>query len=257
MKNDQSAGSSPLLIPRRQFLVLGSAAVVGAAASSLSADIVRSALVTENTTPRLSVGFVKAALADFNATDAAPRTLTPASRLRSGSADLAEGVRVKVHGIVRSASAGPQPVSMGLDAMYRVRGHSEEFPFMAWSYSPMTDRSTGSNAAAPFVVPVGVKNPLSLRLFTSAVSTSPGIAENQTPKLQATIDLSPGSERGSHKLRSGLYFLAMTPAGAKAPDWASMQVVPSAGSLPLLKQATLLGYESVPFDYIVISTDRA
>jgi hypothetical protein len=218
--------------------------------------MVRNVLLVEDTAPRLSVGFVNAALADLQAADFLPRAMRSASQLRSGDAALADGVRVKVHGLVRSEAAGTQPVSMGLDAMYRVAGHAEEVPFMAWSYAQMANRQTGS-AASSFVVPVGAKSPLSLSLFTSAVVTSGTISKGKSPKLQASVKLALGSERRTNKLRSGLYFLAMTPAGVKAPDWASVHVVPSTGNLPLLKQATLLGVEPVSFDYVIVSIDRA
>ena len=238
----------PVGIPRRQFLVLGSAAVVGVAATSLSADIVRSTRTVEEIAPRLSVAFVKASLADFASNDFAPRALTAAAHLRSGDPALAGGVRMKVHGVVRSDASRAQDVSMGLDAMYRVDGRSESVPFVAWSYAQMASRTTDS-AASPFVVPVGARKPLSLSLFTSDAQ--------QSGKLQATIALSLGSERRANKLRAGTYFLAMCPKGMTAPDWSSIRVVPSEGKLPLLRQATVLGNEPVPFDYIVISTDRA
>jgi hypothetical protein len=235
-------------IPRRQFLILGSAAVVGVAATSLSAEIVRSTVTVEDIAPRLSVAFVKASLADFASNDFAPRSLTVASHLRSGDPALAGGVRMKVHGIVRTDASRAQDVSMGLDAMYRVDGRSETVPFMAWSYAQLANR-TADSAASQFVVPVGARNPLSLSLFTANAQ--------QIGKLKASIDLSLGSERRANKLRSGTYFLVMCPKGMHAPDWSSIRVVPSEGNLPLLRQATLVGHEAVPFDYIVISTDRA
>ncbi len=254
MKNDlSSAQSDPgaVLLPRRQFLVLGSAAVAAAAASSLSADIVRGALVPEQKTPRISVGYAGATIGEFDAPSFAPR-LTAATKLRSGDPALADGVRLKVHGLVRPQAAQGANISMALDAMYRVSGHADEVPFMAWSYARRGQHIT-SSAAGEFVVPVSTRQPLSLGISTSAPAP---VMDDAT--LRATVNLSLGESRLANKLRAGLYFVAICPAGSEAPHWASIHAVaPEHGTVPVLKQRTLLGLEPVPFDYIVVAAGRA
>lgn len=248
--NPMPLESGPTLFPRRQFLVLGSAAVAAAAATSLSADIVRSVLVTEDSAPRLSVGFTDAKFDDFAQPSFAQR-LAPASSLRSGDASLENGVRLKIHGLVRPAAARDRQASMAMDAMYRVAGQEQAVPFMAWSYSRTKTRATGSSSK-PFVVPVGAKQPLSLTV-SSDVKAATGDAT-----LRGTVSLALGNGRRENKLRTGLYFVAFCPAGTKAPDWASIHAVASEGeALPLLKVATLTGMQPVSFDYIIVATDQA
>ncbi|HYI11942.1 MAG TPA: hypothetical protein VEK57_23000 [Thermoanaerobaculia bacterium] len=243
--------SGAALLARRQFLVLGSAAVAAAAATSLSADIVRSALVIEDAAPRLSVGFTDATLADFASTEFSP-WLTAAAKLRSGDSSLRNGVLLKIHGLVRPESASGQQAKLAVDAMYRVAGHEQDVPFMAWSYTHR-QRNTTASSSKPFVVPVGAKQPLSLAVSSSGVNAATGDA-----MLRGTVSLALGNGRRENKLRTGLYFVAVCPAGTKTPDWASIQAVASEdGKLPRLKVATLMGLQLVPFDYIVVSTDRA
>jgi len=254
MKNDVSSPHPTpgvMLLPRRQFLVLGSAAVAAAAASSLSADIVRGALATEQKAPRISVGYSGATIDEFNVPSFASR-LTAAAKLRSGDAALAGAVRLKVHGLVRPEAQKSANVSMALDAMYRVSGHNDDVPFMAWSHARRGQHIT-SSAANEFVVPVNAKQPLSLGISTSA--PTPVLDEAM---LRATVNLSLGEKRLANKLRSGLYFVAICPAGSEAPHWASIHAVaPENGTVPVLKQATLAGLQPVPFDYIIMAAGRA
>jgi hypothetical protein len=253
MKTDcrsTDSDSGPTLFPRRQFLVLGSAAVAAVAASSLSADLVHGALVLEDKAPRFSLGYAAATVDDFNKPSFAAR-LTSAAKLRSGDPSLADGVRLKVHGLVRPEAQRNTDVSMGLDAMYRVSGPIPEVPYMAWSYAQKRQHTT-SSAPKDFVVPMSARHPLSLGVSTSAVRTAIDNAG-----LRGTVTLSLGDARRANKLRAGLYFIAICPAGSDAPDWASIRAVaPENGSAPLLKRATLTGDAPVPFDYVVVAAGR-
>jgi hypothetical protein len=243
--------TSATLLPRREFLVLGSAAVAAAAATSLSADLVRSALVIEDTAPRLSVGFADAKLDDF-AKPSFARRLSAASKLRSGDSSLDNGVRVNIHGLVRPEAASDREVKMAIDVMYRVAGHDQDVPFMAWSHARM-QRHTAVSSFNPFVVPVGAKHPLSLAVSSSAVT-----AATANATLRGTVNLGLGNGRRENKLRAGLYFIVLSPAGTRPPDWDSIHAVaPEDGTLPILKVATLTGLQPVSFDYIVMATDRA
>lgn len=255
MKNDSlstHSDAAATVMPRRQFLVLGSAAVAVAAASSLSAEVVRGVLSTEEKAPHVSAGFAEAAIDDFTKPSFATR-VAGAAKLRSGDSSLTSGVRLKVHGIVRSsaAAARSEDFSVAIDAMYRAAGLKEAVPYMAWSHSQNRRRTTTSGARE-FVVPVGGRQPLSL-----AVSSSAAAAVSEA-KLRSTMTFSLGDERRTNKLRTGLYFLALLPAGAEAPDWASIRAVSSEnGTMPALGQATITGLVPVSFDYIVVAASRA
>jgi hypothetical protein len=254
MKNElsspQTSGDSTLL-PRRQFLVLGSVAVAAAATSTLSADLVRGSSAGEHQSPRISLGYVPATVEDFASPSFAAR-LAPATKLRSGDSSLTGGVRLKVHGLVRPEAQRDTDVSVGIDAMYRVPGHMEDVPFMAWSYA-RTRQHTSSSAQNGFVVPVSATEPLSLAISTSAVKTAVGNAA-----LRAKVTLALGEGRRTNKLRTGLYFVAICPAGMEAPHWASIHATaPADGTAPRLVQTSLTGYEPVPFDYVVVAAQRA
>lgn len=253
MKNQLSNTPSTddvTLLPRRQFLVLGSAAVAAAAATSLSADIVRTTLVIEDTAPRLSVGFTDATPGDPGMPAFAPR-LTGAASLRSGDHSLQSGVRVRIHGVVRAAGRADQPVKLALDALYRVPGHDEAFPYLAWSYARLQGRTADSSSKS-FVIPVVGKQPVTLALSSSSEDAKDGAT------LQALLQFTPGTGRRENKLRRGRYFVALCPRGMKAPDWRSVHAFqPENGSLPVLKTFSLTGFEPVPFDYIVFETDQA
>lgn len=252
MKKDVSSPQSNtgvMLLPRRQFLVLGSAAVAAAAASSLSADIVRGALATEQQAPRISVGYAGAAMDGFNAASFSAR-LTAATKLQSGDPSFADGgVRLKILGAVRAEAQQNTDFSMALDAMYRVADRPDEVPFMAWSHARRDHRTTFS-ATTEFIVPVSARQPLSLGIATSA-----GANEGM---LRATVSLSLGENRLTNKLREGLYFVAICPAGSPAPQWTSIHAVAAENAtVPVLRQGRLAALEPVPFDYIVVAAAHA
>jgi hypothetical protein len=232
-------------MPRRQFLFLGSAAVVGAAAVSLTNDFnpfARIAPVADaSQATRLSIGFTRATAGELSSGLFA---VTSADKLRRGDASLAESVKLRVHGLIRAAK-NSTPLSIGLDAMHRVAGLDEEIPFLAWTY----DRGRAiERSVRGFVLP-------SSEQFSLAVVSRSGAAAEPARSL-ATF--SAGTKRGAHKLRRGTYFFAHCAPGTKAPEWELVRaVVPAAGELPVLQQMTLTGFQPVPFDYIVVTTDRA
>ena len=67
-----------------------------------------------------------------------------------------------------------------------------------------------------------------------------------------------GSERRTNKLRRGVYVLAIrTSDSQRTPHWPSIRFVAQDGSSPVLAQASVIGYEAVPFDYIALTVDAA
>ena len=239
---------SPTFMPRRQFLILGSAAAIGAVATSLPASQPSSALAGEGGLP-LSLGFIDATLDELRAA-ARPHALVGAQH--GGGSRLDDTVRVNVHGIVRaSGSRATSPVT--LDAHYRVSGVEQEVPFFAWSDHPSTRR--GGSSAIEFVSHVSTASPLTLALATRL---APTWRDTLVRRLFATPAPAENVNAMARLTRRGLYFIAVPAAGQPAPNWASIRVVPMAnGNLPQLEQSTLFGTRPVSFDYIVVDAERA
>jgi len=230
-------------IRRRDFLILSSAAAVGALAISAVADFTKPASPVSPPLP-LSLGFVDELV---NADQ--PRALVNASRLGSSHA-LGAAARVRIRGIVRagSSSAGS---AVALDAIYRVEelGH-REVPFLAWSDQHSSRR--GFSSAAGFVVPVGERTPLTLAL-TARVIPNRGAA---LARRLLRIPAPPQAVRGTATLlRHGVYFIAVPGTGTE-PNWSSVRAIATEGKLPRLEQATLFGMKPVSFDYIVVETEQ-
>lgn len=260
----------PRMMERRRFLMLGSVAVVGAAATDLPAQILRTAWGPAQTLPLLSAGYLDGSVEGMTA---ASRTLVAASALRSGDASLA-GSRVKLRVLDFSRTVRTtEPVSIGIDTLYRVE--DRKVPHLAWSYST-SPAGESESSAARIVVPVDVSSPLELTVskrpgrvvrsapaFTPAdfVSAFPETAEGVTTEGngRSLAVFSLGRERTTMKLRPGVYALAFrSQAAQRTPDWRSIRfVAPKDGASPILVESTLAGVRPVSFDYLILSVERA
>lgn len=249
-----------ITMPRRKFLVLGSAAVVGAVAADVPAQMVRTALgLDEQWFPLLSVGYLAGSVDGMQAPEASLRRLVAADKLRSGDASLARaGARVTVHEFRRAADRASHPVSIGLNALYRV--DDVKVPFLAWTYS--ADRhathTTGRNS---FVMPMGEGQPLELTVANRAPLGKSGQSVDERlvveSKERTVASFHVGEGRRSMKLRRGVYFLALrSNASERTPDWRSITVQTVDGQ-PMLVETTIAGYQPVSFDYVTVSIDRA
>ena len=250
--NEEQAGrgvtDGVLLVPRRDFLIFGSAAAVGVAvAGNADAQWTQKAI---DDAAALSIGFVDGSFDEVRAAER-PRALSNASR-HGHTNHLGDVTRVKVHGIVCAESA-PAVEAITLDAIYRVPGIAEAVPFHAWS-SRVQPR-VGSSSANKFVIGTSPASPLTLALTTQ-----------QAPSWHASLarrffgaPAAPAATRAIATLRrSGVYFIVVPAAGQREPNWASIRVVaPVNGNLPQLEQSSLLGSKPVSFDYIVVAADRA
>ena len=237
-----------LLIPRREFLILGSAAAVGVAvAGNAGAQWTQKAI---DSADPLSIGFAEGSFAEIRAAEG-PRALANATR-HGNTNHLGDVARVKVHGIV-SAEAAPAAAAIALDAIYRVPGVAEAVPFHAWS-SRVPPR-VGSSSANQFLMGVSPASPLTLALTTQQATTW----RTSLARRFFGTPASPAVSRAVATLRrNGVYFIAVPAAGQSEPNWASIRVVaPANGNLPQLEQSSLLGSKPVSFDYIVVAAERA
>src|SRR6266566_2962442 len=109
------------LIRRRDFLILGSTAAVGAVATTAAAEWTRPSIPIAAMQP-LSLGFVDAGFDDLGTLDQ-PRAVKNAAQLGARN-HLRDSVRVNVYGIVR-ASGDRRQSSVTLDAIYRTEPHGD------------------------------------------------------------------------------------------------------------------------------------
>jgi hypothetical protein len=230
-----------MVIPRRQFLVLGTAAVAGVATTSLTAGIRRAASPREST-PKIAVGFANATMQEFVDPGFAIRIID-AARVGADAGSFDGAVDLRVHGAVRADRNAPQSrLTMGIDAMYRVSGPEPEVPFMAWTYAAQA----GSQAAGSFRVPIQGNRPTSLLVTAQRADSG---------SLREMISFAQDDRRGTYRLRRGLYFIGIDHSGIAAPDWSSVLAVGAEqGNLPVLREH---GASPVTFDYIVVAADHA
>lgn len=243
------AGDDAFLVPRRDFLILGSAAAVGAVASSAAGDWAQP-MPAGDILP-LSLGFVSGTF-DALRLETQPRALADAGHLSSGHR-LGAAARVRVHGIVRADGARGKSL-VALDALYRVPALAQqEVAVLAWSDHDSARR--GGSSAAGFVVPVSSSAPLTVAVTAHTPSTWRAALARRLFGTPA-----PAQDRRATAMlhHRGVYFIAVPAAGQPAPDWASIRAVaPTTGKLPLLMRSSLFGTSPVSFDYIVVGTEQA
>lgn len=248
--------ATPVLMARRQFLVLGSAVVAGAAALNLSGEMLRAALIEERSMPLLSVGYLKEGAA------AALSRFMPAASLASGDVALAaSGVRLQVRQL-SFATQPARPASLALNVLYRTgQPDGGKVAFAAWARS-----IGGTSSLSRFVVPVDLSTPLELTVAQRASRPVNSVSAANDEDFATTegdgrslAAFSLGRERGAMKLRRGLYVIALRSSAAqRTPDWHSIRfVTPAEGMAPVLSQPTLTGWEPVGFDYLSVAVESA
>ena len=173
--NDQDR----LLLHRREFMILSSVAVAGAAASGLPQQVMRAVAASDPVSlPIVSLGywdgsFEKARIG--TAFSGALHRLAAASSPRTGDRALNGSARVSVNGFWRAEQHRHTPVSLALNVMFPVG--EERLPFHAWSHT--THRGVARNAPPPrFVVPVDARHPIEINveMRMPAASTPPALA---------------------------------------------------------------------------------
>jgi hypothetical protein len=253
--NENSGRGAAVTLQRREFLALGSAAMVGLAATNLHADV----LATISTPmPLLSVGFWNGNAGDLSVdSETAPyRAVVAAGRLAAADASLVrDGARVTVHGFWRAA-ANRGPLGLALRAQYP-GPNGQSFPFTAWSWQ----RDARVSNAARFTIPVGETLDLAIdRVHRSDPrSLRARIGLDTTRERSETAALSPVSGARGVKLRKGVYFFAIREQDSDAaPSWGSMSVATGASVLDPLGPGVLRARgERAPFSYLVLSVDSA
>jgi len=245
-----SAESEPsLMMPRRRFLLLGSAAVLGAAATGYPSEILR--VVTGERS--LSVAHTDALLVKEREIGAGTRLVRPLGGLDGRF--VRDGARVTVHGFWRAASRAAEPLSVGVTALFPLG--EEKVPFHAWA---MTASGTSVHGSSPvaFTVPVAARRPLEIQIDSRAPRGSQPTSRRLTDLLRldspaeetvTTCSFGPG---GTAPLRRGTYFVAI----GKKPRWSAVRVADLQTDVALAPSGPgPLG--PVDFDYLMFSVDHA
>lgn len=266
-----------LLLHRREFMILSSVAVAGAAASGLPQQVMRAVAGSGPISlPIVSLGYWDGS---FDKTRAGDGPSDQVHRLVSASTRSADraldgAARVSVNGFWRAEQHRAKPVSVAMNVLFPAG--DEKLPFHAWSHT--THRGVARNAPPPrFVVPVDARHPIEINveMRMPAGSTPPALARvkrflslddrNDEQKKTGACALALDARSSSVKLNRGVYFVALQedPRDA-APNWNAVRMLDphapgalDASGSGVLVQGGLLGYEPVPFSYLMISVDKA
>lgn len=256
-KNDSGRGAA-LTLQRREFLVLGSAAMVGLAATDLHSDVLTSIAATPM--PLLSVGFWNGNIDELRHESERPsyRAVVAADRLVAADSSLVrEGARVTVLGFWRG-EANRQPLSLALNAPYPLGNSGEKTDYFPWTWSP---NARVSNTAR-FDIPVGDRLDLVIERREKAPAGSLrqrlGLASGPMIRTESAA-MSPVTGSRGLKLRRGVYFFAIRENDSeRLPSWGSMRVATGAGALEPNGTGVLRSSgRRAPFSYLVVSVDSA
>ena len=263
------ASSRRFLMRRRDFLTVGSAAVVGAMTTNLPAAVTRAVQTRSNTT-QLSIGFWDGPTKAGGLRSNSLRSPISAEALPMGDPRfLRVGARVSVLGLWRATKQRGTPLTVTIAAWYDVSGVGK-VPAVLWNYSD-NRRGTNAGGRSPMLVPVDGTGALELSIdaIVPAVMARGGALQPQ-PLLSTRDDLQKEGELFSLKLnfdrgvklQPGLYIVAVQQQGARVPDWSSFTVADLTKSESLtgngpLSQTGLFGRSTPDFDYLIINVEIA
>jgi hypothetical protein len=264
---DPEAGFS-LEMPRRDFLVLGSAALLGVATSSLGSTLTGAATQQQVLSPDqvpLSVGFWEGLVqTDYGVRRTWP--LVGADSVRAGDRYF-QGVgfvRVRVHGFWR-ASGHADPVSVTILPRYPALGFSSRLNVLSWQY---VSRGRGAwiGSSRAFVVPMVDDGVLDLAIDRRALTppvrqqavahpgSDPAVGESfARAEIGQILSFRSDDQPSALKLQRGTYVIAV----GDRPDWSGVRIVEEARLLRSNEGPLVTGWleQPVSFDYLVLSVD--
>jgi hypothetical protein len=241
------AVSRPLA--RREFLRIGTTAVIGIAATGLLNPKSLFAITTGGAAfqPLLSIGYAPAV--PWNGNSAPLRSAD--SNLTPDPYFITRGARVAVLGSGRSPNQTNAPGSLYLDAIFPANSGaaSESSRFGFWSVAGHPVRDSFSNRVS-FQVPVLATTGLSFlaRYKRPALVSAP--LSNEPPPLEpdnVLFTLSLGGVPGP-KLQGGVYVVALreTADDSSSPDWERLRIINNGGNVVVV---------NATFTYVVMTVD--
>lgn len=267
------AAQGKYMFARREFLVLGSAVVAGAAASTVTAGTIRN-ISSSPAGAVLSVGYTDAIsrvgsahkMETGSSVVSAERFLLSDHRFRDG------GARVTVHGVWQPEGRREDPSSIRITSFFP---HADgPLPFFAWQHAVDERGRRITSKRANFVAALDAQGALPLAIERNDRAAAPVrrltrlLSYSRTETLESTMPslvalekagnvcrLSVG-DAGDARLRAGTYFIALRESlFDRAPNWSSItldgDVVNRTSSL--LHQ----GGRPVDFGYLTVSIEPA
>jgi hypothetical protein len=230
-------------VDRRDFLLMGSAAAVGIAVTSVSAGTLNAIARIDGANPILAIGF--AAAGDSR--------VVAAETLRSSDAALADKVRVTMHGLWRDDSQSARP-AVHVTAFFNHDGQA--LPFSAWSsvrsISPRVSFNVDLAGGQPLQLGIERERLVSLRSrMRRWVAAVPDTVPTVTALEKAGGLCVLGGDQT--KLRRGTYFVALRGASSdRTPDWSSISF--DGEQLRVDGESVLVrGNANAGFDFVAVS----
>jgi hypothetical protein len=256
------AGSERWALPRRDFLVLGSAAIFGAAASSITATATPLSLIASAEAGAvLSVGFID------RTGPISPESKTPATNpvsadsLRGNAAGFRRsGARVLIHGLTSPEHRTSASVHLSTFAP----SAEGPVPFLAWTHGAGRHGVTISSPRAFFVAALDENGTLPIaierrgaatrwsRLFVSpAADTLPDLA---TLEQNGHVCRLTSGHQDDAGLRAGTYFIALRHSSSdRQPDWGSIDVDWTSADADVVLHRH---GRPVDFEYVTLTVDH-
>lgn len=256
--SDQKTGG----MPRRDFILLGSAAVAAVSATGVSASAIR-AITGPVGGSILSIG--------YSDTVGEESGVVSAKYLGSSDRTLAsDGVRLTVHGYWRPESRRSAPLAVEVTTFFPVAGTA--LPVVSWCYvarGGMVEHSSRSSLIVPADANGGVSLSVDRRLPGTAGKSngrrsllSFARGAGQLPTLESMErdgNVCRLADQGGVKLQPGTYFIALgDTARDKGPDWSRLTTNGNAQTLQshgesVLTQSSVSGRVPVDFEYLMVS----
>jgi hypothetical protein len=249
-------------LPRRDFLVLGSAAVFGVAASSVTASTLH-LVAAPAAGSILSIGYTEPTAPVDSSTTAF--SAVAAKNLRGSEGSFRRsGARVLVHGLSSSAKNGAQ-LSVHLSTFTSANGAA--VPFLAWSHTTDQRGRTFTSPRASFIAALDENGTLPIaiernepagrwsRRFLPSVSVPASSLPDLASLEQAgsVCRLSSG-DSGDVRLRAGTYFIALRRSSSdRQPDWRSIEVD---AAVTNASDALRRNGRPVDFEYVAVTIDH-
>jgi hypothetical protein len=258
--HDQQSNEEAMTLPRRDFILLGSVAVAGVAASGLSSNAIRT-IVAPAAGSVLSVGFAESIRGERQAVHSAARAPRTSS--------LGSSARITVHGVWRPEESRNTPLGIGVATYYP--GALAPLPVIAWNYRSFRSSMTGSGRTS-FEAPLQADGSLafSIERTTPGAPKLVGMAKPRRfsfsreakqplmPNLAALEKSGDVCRLTADVLQQGTYFVALRSSWSdRAPDWSMLHVAENAAPLqPHGPSVLRTAVREVPFEYLMVSIDR-
>jgi hypothetical protein len=233
---------------RRQFLVLSSVALAGAAVAPrafASAPAVPS---------RIALGYAPLGEQGLSVTAAS-------DVVASDGAFISRGARLTVHGAagVSGAPGARRAVELAVNYTVDDGGTRQIVPFRAWAAS----RTTGEQARpGTFTVPVDAEQRISFAVMTET-GRAPGRMLSRRASLAGTegelrqrgtpLALTLQSDPQALKLARGHYVIVPVAEGEGEPRWSGYTVARNGDRMALVDSSG----EMAPFEHLVVTVDYA